>query len=49
MHKTILIGLDRLHQPCFELFNCYLFLFHIKHKQVGSEREIKNYAELNKK
>jgi len=48
MHKIILIGLDRLHQPCFELAN-YYFLFHIKHKQEGSEREIKNNAELNKK
>jgi hypothetical protein len=39
----------RLNQPCFELFNCYIFLFHIKHKQEGGEREIKNYAEVNKK
>jgi hypothetical protein len=37
-----------LRQPCFELAN-YYFVFHIKYKQVGSEREIKNYAELNKK
>ena len=37
-----------MRQPCFKLAN-YYFLFHIKHKQVGSEREIKNYAELKKK
>jgi hypothetical protein len=26
-----------------------IILFYIKYKQVGSEREIKNYAELKKK